>query len=143
VVIFIVVAVFSDVITSLHQVSSGMGPPQAQLNGKLPTAALRVGQRSAFTFALDDRAGGALDPACVGGNLTPAFRVVKVTFLGIPASHWRDGQSCGEILEANAVVPVVITVIPLFAGSYSLTLVPQSGRKRAGPGTSGEVTVRP
>ncbi|MGB9482885.1 MAG: hypothetical protein WCB86_03205, partial [Candidatus Dormiibacterota bacterium] len=141
VILFIAVAVFSDVLISLKEVSSGEGPPQAQLNGKLPTSALRVGQRNAFTFALDDTAGGAMDPACVAGNLSPEFKVVRVTFLGTAGGHWLDNRSCGGILEANAVVPVVITVIPLHPGSFSLKLVPQAGTKRAGSGTSGVVKV--
>ena len=140
-ILFIVVAVFSDVITSLKQVSSGEGPPQAQLNGKLPTSGLQVGHKNALTFALDDTAGGAMDPACVAGNLSPEFQVVRVTFLGTAGGKWQDNRSCGGILEANAVVPVVITVIPLHPGTYSLRLVPQAGRKKAGSGTSGEVTV--
>jgi hypothetical protein len=142
VIVFIVVAVFSDVITSLKEVSSGQGPPQAQLNGKLPGTSLQVGHRNALTFALDDTAGGALDPACVAGNLTPEFKVVKVTFLGTAGGIWKDDRSCGGILEANAVVPVVITVIPLKAGIYHLDLIPKSGSRRAGSGTSGDVTVR-
>jgi len=142
VIVFIVVAVFFDVITSLKEVSSGQGPPQAQLNGKLPTGALQVGHRSSFTFALDDTAGGAMDPACLGGNLTPEFQVVRITFLGTAGGPWRDDRSCGGILEAGAVVPVVITVIPLHPGTYRLRLVPQVGGKPAGSGTSGEVTVR-
>ncbi len=141
VILFIVVAVFADVITSLKEVSSGEGAPQAELNGTLPTSGLQVGQRGSFTFALDDTAGGAMDPACVGGNLTPEFKVLRVTFLGTSGGKWADNQSCGGILEAGAVVPVVITVIPLHPGVYSLKLIPQAGRKRAGSGTSGEVTV--
>ncbi|MGA9920591.1 MAG: hypothetical protein WBR23_04955 [Candidatus Dormiibacterota bacterium] len=143
VILFIAVAVFSDVLISLKEVSSGEGPPQAQLNGKLPTSALRVGQRNAFTFALDDTAGGAMDPACVAGNLTPEFKVVRVTFLGTAGGHWLDNRSCGGILEANAVVPVVITVIPLHPGSFRLKLVPKAGTKRAGSGSSGVVKVDP
>lgn len=142
-IVFIVVAVFSDVITSLKEVSSGEGAPRAQLNGALPTGSLQVGHRNAFTFALDDTAGGAMDPACVGGNLAGEFKVVRVTFLGTPGSEWRDGRSCGEILETNAVVPVVITVIPLHPGTYSVKMVPQENGKRVGSGTSGKVTVRP
>lgn len=140
-ILFIVVAVFADVITSLKEVSSGEGPPQAQLNGTISSTSLRVGQRSAFTLALDDTAGGAMDPACVAGNLSPEFKVLRVTFLGTAGGKWVDGRSCGGILEANAVVPVVITVIPLHPGTYSLKLVPQAGRKQVGSGTSGEVTV--
>ncbi|HEY6537882.1 MAG TPA: hypothetical protein VI138_02440 [Candidatus Dormibacteraeota bacterium] len=141
VIAFIVVAVFSDVGISLREVSSGEGPPQAQLNGRLPTSPLRVGQRSALTLALDDTAGGALDPACVAGNLTPEFQVVRVTFLGTEGGHWRDDRSCGGILEANAEVPVVLTVIPLHPGTYTVRLLPESGAKRAGTGTTGEVKV--
>jgi len=141
VIAFIVVAVFSDVITSLKEVSSGEGAPQAQLNGKLPTTPLQVGHRNALTFALDDTGGGTMDPACVAGNLTPEFRVVKVTFLGTTGSVWQNDRSCGGILEANAVVPVVITVVPIKPGTYHLDLIPKSGSKKAGSGTSGDVTV--
>jgi hypothetical protein len=141
VILFIAVAVFADVLTSLKEVSSGEGPPQAQLNGKLPTSDLRVGQRNSLTFALDDSAGGAMDPACVSGNLSPEFKVVRVTFLGTAGSKWQGDRSCGGILEAGAEVPVVITIIPLHPGTYSLKLVPQAGHKRAGSGTSGRVTV--
>jgi hypothetical protein len=143
VILFIVVAVFSDVITSMKEVSSGEGTPQAQLNGKLPTGGLKVGVRTAFVFALDDTAGGAMDPACVGGNLAPEFQVLRVTFLGSPGSVWRDGRSCGGILETNSEVPVVITVIPLHPGDYSVNLVPQEGSKRVGSGTSATVSVSP
>lgn len=142
-ILFIVVAVFFDVITSLKEVSSGEGPAQAQLNGKLPDTPLQVGHRNAFTFALDDTAGGAMNPACVAGNLSPAFKVVRVTFLGTAGGRWQNDRSCGGILEANAVVPVVITVIPEKAGVFHLSFLPKSGSKRAGSGTSGSVTVKP
>lgn len=143
VVLFIVVAVFSDVITSMKEVSSGQGVPQAQLNGKLATGGLRVGARASFVFALDDTAGGAMDPACVGGNLVPEFKVVRVTFLGSPGGAWRDGRSCGGILEPGSVVPVVITVIPLHPGNYVVKLLPEEGSKRVGSGTGGTVSVSP
>lgn len=143
VILFIVVAVFSDVITSLEQVRSGQGPPQAQLNGSLPSGRLRVGVQATFDFALDDTAGGAIDPACVGGNLAGEFRIVGVTFLGTPGSSWRDGRSCGQILETGSVVPVVITVIPLHPGTYTISVVPQEGPRRVGSGTRGTVRVGP
>jgi len=141
VIVFIVVAVFSDVLTSIKTVNTGAGPPQAQLNGRLPTSTLRVGQRTAFTFALDDTAGGAMDPACVAGNLSPEFEVIRVTFLGTAGAGWSHNRSCGGILEANAVVPVVITVIPLHPGTFSLTLTPEAGHRQVGSGTSGLVKV--
>lgn len=140
-IIFIVVAVFSDVITSLEQVRSGEGSPHAQLNGTLPAVRLRIGVKTAFDFALDDTAGGAIDPACVGGNLAPEFKVVQVTFLGTPGSPWRGGRSCGQILESGSVVPVVITVIPLHPGTYTVTVLPQEGRRRIGSGTTGTIRV--
>ena len=143
VILFIVVAVFSDVITSMKEVSSGEGAPQAQLNGKLPTGGLKVGARASFILALDDTAGGAMDPACVGGNLVPEFRVLRVTFLGSPGSTWRNGRSCGGILETGSEVPVVITVVPRHPGDYGVSLLPQEGPKRAGSGTGGRVTVSP
>jgi hypothetical protein len=143
VILFIVVAVFFDVITSLKEVSSGEGTPQAELNGKLPTGGLKVGDRASFIFALDATAGGAMDPACVGGNLSPEFKVLRVTFLGSPGSGWRNGRSCGGILETGSEVPVVITVIPLHPGDYSVKLVPQEDAKRVGSGTSATVSVSP
>jgi hypothetical protein len=143
VIVFIVVAVFSDVITSMKEVSSGEGTPQAQLNGKLPTKGLKVGARGNFIFALDDTAGGAMDPACVGGNLAPEFKVVRVTFLGSPGSGWRNGRSCGGILEPGSEVPVVITVVPIHPGDYGVKLQPQEDSKRVGSGTSGTVSVSP
>ncbi|MGH7639768.1 MAG: hypothetical protein ACREOL_02490 [Candidatus Dormibacteria bacterium] len=141
VIAFIVIAVFFDTITSLKEVRSGDGPPQAQLNGVMPQAKLVVGQASTLTFALDDISGGAMSPACVGGNLTPEFRVLKVTFLGTAAGRWADNRSCAGIVETNATVPVVITVVPLRAGTYTVKLYPQVGRKRTGRGTSGEIAV--
>jgi hypothetical protein len=143
VIIFIVVAVFSDVITSMKEVSSGEGAPQAQLNGKLPAGGLKVGARASFILALDDTAGGAMDPACVGGNLAPEFRVLRVTFLGSPGTRWRNGRSCGGILESGSEVPVVITVVPLHPGNYGVNLRPQEGSKRVGSGTASTVTVSP
>lgn len=142
VITFIAVAAFSDVGISLHQISAGEGAPQAQLNGSFPSAVLQVGHRSTFAFALDDTAGGALDPACVGGNLSPEFKVLKVTMLGTPASSWRDNRSCGDILETNSTVPVVITVVPLHPGTYIVHVLPQVHAKRVGSGTKGEVRVR-
>ncbi|MGH7643875.1 MAG: hypothetical protein ACRENX_12855 [Candidatus Dormibacteria bacterium] len=142
VILFIVVAVFADVITSLKEVSSGEGPPQAQLNGKLSTSALEVGHRGNLTLALDDTAGGAMDPACVYGNLSPEFKVLKVTFLGTAGGQWQHNRSCGGILEAGAAVPVVITLIPLHRGTYTVKLVPTAGGRKAGTGTTGLVTVR-
>ncbi|MGH7665691.1 MAG: hypothetical protein ACREN1_00010 [Candidatus Dormibacteria bacterium] len=62
-------------------------------------------------------------PACVGGKLTPEFKVLKVTVLGTAGRKWRDGRSCRGILEANAVVPVVISEVPLRPGTYSLGLL--------------------
>jgi hypothetical protein len=143
VILFIVVAVFSDVITSMKEVSSGEGAPQAQLNGKLPTGGLTVGARASFILALDDTAGGAMDPACVGGNLAPEFKVLRVTFLGSPGTMWRNGRSCGGILESGSEVPVVITVVPLHPGNYGVDLLPQEGAKRVGSGTSSTVAVSP
>jgi hypothetical protein len=143
VIIFIVVAVFSDVLNSLKQAGPLEGPPQAQLNGQLPSSPLSVGKRTTFDFGLDDTAGGAMDPACVGANLTPEFKVLKVTFLGSPGSSWRHNRSCGEILEPNSTVPVEITLVPLHAGTYALRLQPQVNAKRVGTGTKGEVTVLP
>ncbi|MGH7693003.1 MAG: hypothetical protein ACREOA_09870 [Candidatus Dormibacteria bacterium] len=141
VIAFILVASAFDTINSLKQASSGEGPPQAQLNGKLPSGDFRVGHRSTLTFALDDTAGGAMSPACVGGNLTSEFKVLRVTFLGSAGSEWRHGRSCGGTLETNSVVPVVIIVLPLHPGSYTLRLRPQVKGKRAGSGTEGQVTV--
>lgn len=141
-ILFIVVAVFSDVLTSLKQAGPGQGPPQAQLNGQLPSSPLSVGQRTTFEFGLDDTAGGAMDPACVGGNLTPEFKVLKVTFLGSPGSSWRHDRSCGQILEPNSTVPVEITLVPLHPGTFGLQLQPQENAKRVGAGTKGNVTVR-
>ncbi len=143
VIAFIVVAVFSDVGNSLRQISSGEGPPHAQLNGSFPSAPLTVGRRAGFAFALDDTSGGAMDPACVGGNLSPEFEVLKVTMLGTPAGSWRHNRACGDILETNSTVPVVITVVPLHPGTFSLHLLPQEHARRVGSGTKGEVTVRP
>ncbi len=141
VVAFIVAATFSDVISSLGKVAS-QGPPQAELNGRLPSGPLTVGSRATLTLALDDTQGSALDPACVGGNLVPEFRVVSVTFLGSAGSRWHSGRSCGAILETGSTVPVLITVVPLHPGTYGVRLWPQQGRRRAGSGTQGEVTVR-
>ncbi|HUY24272.1 MAG TPA: hypothetical protein VMV09_03065 [Candidatus Saccharimonadales bacterium] len=143
VILFIVVAVFFDVITSMKEISSGEGAPQAQLNGNLPTGGLKVGARASFVLALDDSAGGAMDPACVGGNLAPEFKVLRVTFLGTPGSTWRNGRSCGGILETGSEVPVVIMVVPLHPGNYGVSLHPQEGSKRVGSGTGGTVTVSP
>jgi len=72
VIVFIVVAVFSDVITSMKEVSSGEGTPQAQLNGKLPTRGLKVGARGSFTFGAPEAAGTTADHA--GGSWSPGRR---------------------------------------------------------------------
>ncbi|MGH7667581.1 MAG: hypothetical protein ACREN1_09800 [Candidatus Dormibacteria bacterium] len=141
VIAFILIASVFDTINSLKQATTGEGPPQAQLNGKLPRGDFRVGQRGTLTFALDATSGGAMSPACVGGNLTPEFKVLRVTFLGTAGSEWRHGRSCGGTLETNSVVPVVITLVPLHPGSYTLRLQPQVNGKRAGSGTEGQVTV--
>ncbi|MGH7758897.1 MAG: hypothetical protein ACREN7_06275 [Candidatus Dormibacteria bacterium] len=141
VVLFIIVATFFEVISSLGKVSP-QGAPQAELNGRLPTAPLQMNRLARFTLALDASSGSALDPACVGGNLRPEFEVVSVTFLGTPGSRWKAGRSCGEILETGSTVPIVVTVIPLHPGDYTVKLWPQSGSRRAGSGTEGEISVR-
>ncbi len=140
VIAFIVVAIFFDVANGLRQLHSD-GPPQAQLNGTLPHQPLVVGRETSFQLALDDTAGGAMNPACVGGNLTPEFKVVKVTFLGSRGSSWAHARSCGAILETNSTVPVVISVVPRSPGTYSLSLRPQQGSKRVGSGTKGVVRI--
>jgi hypothetical protein len=142
VIAFIVAAIFADVITSRREINSGEGPPKAQLSGKLPMRPLTVGRRTTFDFTLDDTAGGAMEPACVGGNLTPEFKVLRVTILRSPASSWSDNRSCGDILETNSTVPVVITVVPLHPGTYGVRLLPHEKARRVGSGTTGEVTVR-
>ncbi|HUY96459.1 MAG TPA: hypothetical protein VMW47_02375 [Verrucomicrobiae bacterium] len=143
VVALVLVAVVGDVLTSLPKsLSAGRGAPRAQLNGRLPVAPLRVGQPATFDLALVVTAGGAMSPACVAGNLTPAFRVVRVTVFASASRPWRDGESCAGILEAQATAPVVITVVPRFPGRYAVHLYPAVGQRRVGSGTGGTVTIR-
>ncbi len=142
--VLVVVAVFADVLTTLPKtLVSGTGPPAAQLNGRLPGQPLVVGRPATIVLALVVTGGGTMSPACVAGNLTPLFEVVRTTMLGTSAGRWRDGESCAGILEPQATAPVVITVIPRYAGRYTLRLYPTVKGRRVGSGTTGVVVVRP
>jgi len=127
----IVLAVLAGVLASLKQTNTGEGPRQARLQGSLPLRPLTVGRPATFHLTLDDKGGTALDPACVGGDLTPEFTVLQVTILDSPASSWSHDRSCGDILEGNSKVKVVITVMPLHPGTYTVRLLPQE-RARLG-----------
>ncbi len=144
VVVFVVAAVVADVVTSLPgSLARSGGPVDAQLNGRLPTAPLRVGQAATLALALVVTGTGTMSPACVAGNLTPALRVVRVTILDTRSSRWSHGESCGGILESQAAVPVVLRVVPRFPGRYTLRLFPAVHRRRVGTGVTGTLVVRP
>ncbi len=139
----LVAAIFADVATSLDGAVHHGGAAGASLDGRYPTAPLRVGRPAVLVFALTDTGQTTLSPACVTGNLTPAFRVLRVTFLGTPASPWHSGRSCAGILEPNATVPVQLTVVPRFPGRYTVRLRPAAGSRALGSGSRGTVLVRP
>ena len=140
--VLMVAAVFADVATSLPGAVAGGHGAGASLDGRYPTAPLRVGRPTLLVFALTDTGGTTLTPACVAGNLSPAFRVLRVTFLGTPASTWRDGRSCAGILEPHSTVPVQLTVVPRFPGRFTVVLRPAAGRRPVGPGNRGTLLVR-
>ncbi|HUY60695.1 MAG TPA: hypothetical protein VMW49_02360 [Candidatus Dormibacteraeota bacterium] len=142
-VVLVVAAVFADVAASLPGAVHRGGPASASLDGRYPAAPLRVGQSAVLVFALTDTGGTTLSPACVTGNLTPAFRVLRVTFLGTAASPWRGGRSCAGILEPHSTVPVQLTVVPRFPGRYAVVLRPAAGSRVIGVGNRGTLVVRP
>ncbi len=143
VIAFLSVSAVVDVLTSIGSVGGSAGPPRAQLDGNLNLSGLRVGRPARLTFGLFLASGGAMDPACVGANLSPEFQVVRVTFLNSPGSRWADNESCGQILETNSTIPVVITVVPRYPGDFSIAARPKVHSRNVGPGPRGTVSVRP
>ncbi len=139
---FLAISAFVDVATSLGSIGKNSGPPKAQLGGALGSYQMTAGREQRLALGLFLAAGSAMSPACIGGNLTPEFRVVKVTFLGSPGSRWHDGESCGGILETNSTIPIVISVIPLHAGDYTVRLEPKVKSRRVGNVVTGHVLVR-
>jgi hypothetical protein len=137
------ISAFVDVITSAGSLGKSSGPPKAQMGGAIGGAVMHVGKESRLAFGLYLAAGGAMSPTCIGGNLTPEFRVVKVTFLGAPGSAWRDDESCGGILESNSTIPIVIYLVPLHPGDFTVSVEPKVLKKRVGDVVSGLVSVRP
>ncbi|MHB1527171.1 MAG: hypothetical protein ACYCZN_13005 [Candidatus Dormibacteria bacterium] len=138
---FLAVSAFVDVLTSIGQVSASPGPPKAQLGGQVDGLRMTVGREARLTFDLFLGSGHAMSPACVGANLTPEFKVVKVTFLGTPGGRWRADESCGGILETGSTIPIVIYVIPQHPGDYRIRVQPKVNTATVGVGTSGTVSV--
>jgi hypothetical protein len=143
VIAFLSVSAVVDVLTSIGSVGGSGGPSRAQLDGNLNLTGLRVGHPARLTFGLYLASGSAMDPACVGANLSPEFQVVRVTFLNSPGSRWSGDESCGQILETNSTIPVVITVIPRYPGNFSIAARPKVRSRDVGPGPRGTVSVRP
>jgi hypothetical protein len=136
------ISAFVDVVTSLGSIDKNSGPPKAQLGGAVGSYTMTVGKQQRLAFGLYLASGSAMSPACVGANLTPEFRVVKVTFLGSKGSSWHDDESCGGILETNSTIPVVISVVPLHPGDYTLHFEPKVRQRRVGDIVTGRVLVR-
>lgn len=143
VIAFLSISAVIDVVTSLGSVGRSSGPPKAQMGGQIAGQAMAVGRASRLTLSLFLASGSAMDPACVGANLSPEFRVVRVTFLGTSGTRWSDNESCGQVLETNSTIPIVITVVPLHPGDFTVHAVPKVHRRRVGTGPTGEVLVRP
>ncbi|MGA9776015.1 MAG: hypothetical protein WBU92_08875 [Candidatus Dormiibacterota bacterium] len=143
VIAFLSVSAVADVVTSIGTVGKSGGPPKAQLDGSLGSSVLTVGRPARLTFGLFLASGGAMDPACIGANLTPEFKVVQVTFLNAPGSSWAGNESCGQILETNSTIPIVITVVPLHPGDFTIAALPKVRDRTVGSGPSGQVSVRP
>lgn len=141
VIAFLSISAVVDVLTSIGSVGKSAGPPRAQLDGNLNLSGLRVGRPARITFGLYLASGGAMDPACVGADLSPEFKVVRVTFLNSPGSPWADNESCGQILETNSTIPVVITVIPRYPGDFSISARPKVRSRTVGTGPQGRVSV--
>lgn len=142
VIAFLAISAFVDVVTSLGSINKSSGPPKAQLGGAVGGYSMIVGREERLAFGLYLASGSAMSPACIGANLTPEFRVVKVTFLGSRGSSWRHDESCGGILETNSTIPVVISVVPLHAGDYTLHFEPKVLARRVGDVVTGQVLVR-
>jgi hypothetical protein len=141
VIAFLAISAVIDVATSIGKVGASSGPPKAQLGGQVDGITMRVGRESRLTFDLYLGSGDAMSPACIGANLTPAFRVVKVTFLGSPGGGWRHDESCGGILETGSTIPIVIYVVPRYPGDYSIRVRPKVLAKTVGVGTGGTISV--
>lgn len=142
VIAFLTLSAFVDVLTSFGSLGKNAGPPKAQLGGVLGGVQMTVGQESHLTFSLYLASGAAMSPACIGANLTPEFKVVKVTFLGSHGTPWKDGESCGGILETNSTIPVVISVVPLHPGNYGLEVAPKVLKRTVGDRVQGDILVR-
>ena len=141
VIAFLSVSAVVDVLTSIGSVGGSAGPPRAQLDGNLNLKGLTVGRPARLAFGLYLASGSAMDPACVGANLSPEFHVVRVTFLNSPGSRWSGNESCGQILETNSTIPVVITVIPRYPGNFTIAARPKVRSRDVGTGPKGTVSV--
>ena len=141
VIAFLAVSAVVDVLTSIGKVGTSSGPPKAQLGGKVDGLRMTVGRESRLTFDLFLGSGDAMSPTCIGANLTPEFKVVKVTFLGSPGGRWQDDESCGGILETGSTIPIVIYVIPQYPGDYSIRVRPKVHSETVGVGTGGTISV--
>lgn len=133
-------AVF-EVLTTIGSVGRSSSPVNAQLGGPIGSFPMVVGRESQVTLSLYLASGTQMSPACVGGNLSPEFKVTQVTFLGSPGSAWTHNESCGGILETNSTVPVVISLVPLHAGDFSIHVAPKVRRKTVGSARNGEIRV--
>jgi len=133
-------AVF-EVLTTIGSVGHSSSPLNAQLGGPIGTFPMVVGRESKLTLNLYLASGTEMAPACVGGNLSPEFRVTQVTFLGSPGSAWKHNESCGGILETNSTVPVVISVVPLHAGDFTVHIAPKVRLKTVGSARKGDIRV--
>ncbi|MHB8394977.1 MAG: hypothetical protein ACYDC5_10835 [Candidatus Dormibacteria bacterium] len=142
VIAFLALSAFVDVVTSFGSIGKNSGAPRAQLGGVLGGVQMTVGQESHLAFGLYVASGSAMSPACIGANLTPEFRVVKVTFLGSEGTRWKDGESCGGILETNSTIPVVISVVPLHPGDYGLEVEPKVLKRTVGDVVRADILVR-
>lgn len=142
VIAFLSISAVVDVVTSLGSIQGPGGPPKAQLDGRFGATQLTVGHRAQLSFGLFLATGSAMDPACIGANLTPEFKVLRVTFLGSPGTAWKHNESCGQILETNSTIPIVITVVPIHPGDYTLEALPKVNQRTVGSGPRGTVLVR-
>lgn len=141
VIAFLAISAFVDVAASIGKVGANSGPPQGQMGGRVDGLKMSVGQEARLTFDLFLGSGGAMSPACIGANLTPEFKVVKVTFLGSPGGQWRNDESCGGILETGSTIPIVIYVVPQYPGDYSIRVRPKVRALTVGVGTGGTISV--
>ena len=139
--LFLAVSAVVDVVTSIGNVDHSSSHVTAQLGGAIGSFGMVVGHQSKLVLNLNLSSGTEMSPACVGGNLSPEFRVTKVTYLGSPGTAWKDNESCGGILETSSTVPVVISVVPLHAGDFDVRLVPKVRLRTVGSALKGDIRV--